>query len=130
MRGNATQPTPPTVLDNCGKLITPVGPAITSTDNNQGCEASRVYTWTYKDCEGNTRTWSKTYIINYTNSLIVPLDETFEVSCLLYAQPPLPQTLFDNCGQVDRVSAPPSRARQRLLRLPQVHLYLYRLPWQ
>ncbi|MBK8567598.1 MAG: hypothetical protein IPN76_30850 [Saprospiraceae bacterium] len=103
---NATQPTPPTVLDNCGKPITPVGPAITSTDNSFGCEGSRTYTWTYKDCEGNTRTWSKTYIINYTNSLIVPLDETFEVSCLLYAQPPLPQTLFDNCGQQIAVSGP------------------------
>jgi hypothetical protein len=103
---NATLPTPPTVFDNCGRLLIPVGPAITGTDNNQGCEASRVYTWTYKDCEGNTRTWSKTYIINYNNSLFVPLDETYEVSCLLYAQPPLPQTLYDNCGQEVAVTGP------------------------
>ncbi len=103
---NATLPTPPTVLDNCGKLITPAGPVVSGTNNNQGCEASRVYTWTYKDCEGNTLTWSKTYIINYTGSLVVPLDETFEVGCLLYAQPPFPQVLYDNCGQQVHISGP------------------------
>jgi hypothetical protein len=103
---SATQPTPPAVLDNCGKPIAPVGPAITGTDNNQGCEASRVYTWTYRDCEGNTQVWSKTYLINYTGDFFPPADETFEVSCLLYAQPPLPQTLYDNCGQEIAVTGP------------------------
>ncbi|MBK8567895.1 MAG: T9SS type A sorting domain-containing protein [Saprospiraceae bacterium] len=103
---NATPPTPPTVLDNCGKLVVPIGPTITGVDSNFGCEASRSYAWTYKDCEGNAHVWSKTYNFAYDADFFPPADEVFEVGCLLYAQPPVPQTLYDFCGQQIAVSGP------------------------
>jgi hypothetical protein len=94
----ATQPVPPVVFDNCGKLLTPIGPTITSTDNAQGCEASRQYAWTYKDCEGNTHVWSKTYRFLYSADFEVFNDETNVVTCLSYAVEPFPPTFYDACG--------------------------------
>ncbi|MCC6726302.1 MAG: hypothetical protein IT258_17475, partial [Saprospiraceae bacterium] len=94
----ATQPTPPVVFDNCGKLLTPIGPVITSTDNAQACEASRQYAWTYKDCEGNTHVWSKTYHFLYSADFFTFSDETNVVACLSYAVQPFPPTLYDACG--------------------------------
>ncbi|MBK9013541.1 MAG: T9SS type A sorting domain-containing protein [Saprospiraceae bacterium] len=103
---NAGQPTPPTVFDNCGKLLNPTGPVIASTNNAGGCEASRSYTWAYADCEGNSHAWSTTYHFQYTADFFVyPNGEDF-VGCLDYAQPPVPPTLYDNCGQEIVASGP------------------------
>ncbi len=96
---NAIQPTPPTVFDNCGKLLTPIGPIVTSTPNAWGCEGSRKYEWMYKDCEGNTHFWSQTYNILYTADFFVYPDVTDVVGCLAYAVPPAPPTIYDICGQ-------------------------------
>ncbi|MBK8565885.1 MAG: hypothetical protein IPN76_21715 [Saprospiraceae bacterium] len=95
----ASQPIPPVVFDNCGKLLNPTGPVITSTENAQGCEASRQFAWTYKDCEGNTHVWSKTYQFLYSADFFTFGDETNVVACLSYAVQPFPPTLYDACGQ-------------------------------
>lgn len=96
---NAEQPTPPVVFDNCGKLLNAIGPVITSQPNDGGCEGIRTYTWTYKDCEGNTHTWSKTFNFLYSADFYVYPDVTDYVACLDYAQPPVPPTIYDFCGQ-------------------------------
>jgi hypothetical protein len=103
---NALEPTPPTVHDNCGRLLYPVGPVISSTSSNNGCEASRTYAWTYSDCEGNKHVWSKTYEFQYTADFFVYPDQVDFVGCLDYAQPPIPPTIYDNCGQVITVTGP------------------------
>ncbi len=103
---NIQQPMPPTVFDSCGKLLNPTGPVITGTQNAQGCEASRSYTWTYKDCEGNTHTWGVTYNFLYEADFFAPQDEVNVVGCLSHAVPPVPQTLYDICDQVISVSGP------------------------
>jgi hypothetical protein len=100
----AVAPTPPTVFDNCGKQLVPIGPVVTSTDNAQGCEASRSYAWTYQDCEGNTHTWSKTFHFLYSDDFSVFSDETSTVACLAYAVQPFPPTFYDGCGKEIKVA--------------------------
>ncbi len=103
---NASQPVPPVVKDNCGKTLNAIGPAITSTNNASGCEGSRKYAWTYSDCEGNVHTWSKTFNFQYTADFFVYPDGEDFVGCVLYAQPPVPPTIYDNCGQELSVTGP------------------------
>ncbi|MBK8567609.1 MAG: hypothetical protein IPN76_30905 [Saprospiraceae bacterium] len=103
---NAGTPTPPTIFDGCGRLLNPTGPVITGSQNEQGCEVSRTYTWTYQDCEGNLRTWGVTYNFQYEADFAVPLDEVNHVGCLSHAVPPVPQTLYDICGLPISVSGP------------------------
>ncbi len=96
---NVSQPVPPVVYDNCGKLLNAIGPVITSQPGDGGCEGIRTYTWTYNDCTGKTHTWSKTFNFLYTADFYVYPDVTDYVGCLDYAQPPIPPTIYDNCGQ-------------------------------
>ncbi|MBI1227952.1 MAG: T9SS type A sorting domain-containing protein [Bacteroidetes bacterium] len=103
---NAIQPTPPVVYDNCGKLLTPSGPVISTTNNAYGCEGSRKYEWTYKDCEGNTNLWSKTFNFLYTADFFVYPDGEDFVACVSYAQPPIPPAIYDICGQPIKVTGP------------------------
>lgn len=103
---NANQPTPPVVYDNCGNLLNAIGPDIASVPNAYGCEGSRQYSWTYKDCEGNTNVWSKTYNFQYTADFFVYPDGEDFVACVGYAQPPVPPTIYDICGQPIKVTGP------------------------
>jgi len=103
---NVEQPTPPSVNDSCNKPLTPSGPVVTSTNNANGCESSRRYTWTYQDCEGNVKTWSRLYNIGYDADFFTYPDGEDFVSCLLYAQPPVPPTIYDNCGLEIKVAGP------------------------
>ncbi|MCF8245249.1 MAG: M36 family metallopeptidase [Saprospiraceae bacterium] len=96
---NASQPVPPVVYDNCGNLLNAIGPVITSQTGDGGCEGIRTYAWTYSDCEGNTHVWSKTFNFLYTADFYVYPDVTDYVGCLDYAQPPIPPTIYDICGQ-------------------------------
>ncbi|MBI1226879.1 MAG: T9SS type A sorting domain-containing protein [Bacteroidetes bacterium] len=96
---NASEPIAPVVYDNCGYLLNPTGPVITSQTGDGGCEAYRTYAWTYMDCEGNTHTWSKTFNFQYTSDFYVYPDATDYVGCLDYAQAPIPPTIYDICGQ-------------------------------
>jgi parallel beta-helix repeat protein len=58
---NVVVPTPPAVNDNCGNALTPVpGTAPDAPD----CEGTMVYTWTYTDCEGNSKIWTHTVTID------------------------------------------------------------------
>lgn len=88
---SAVAPTPPAVTDNCGNVLTPVGPTVTTTSNAQGCEGSRRYAYVYTDCEGNSHTWSTTYNFLYTADFFAPADEENYVTCLAYAVAPVPQ---------------------------------------
>ncbi|MBI5917430.1 MAG: T9SS type A sorting domain-containing protein [Bacteroidetes bacterium] len=103
---SAFEPDPPTIYDNCNKLLTPTGPVITSTTNAYGCEGSRKYEWTYKDCEGNTHTWSQTFLFQYSADFFAPADEVFPVNCVLYAVPPFPPAIYDNCGNLIKTTGP------------------------
>jgi len=103
---NAVEPTPPTVLDNCGKPVNMNGPVITSTDNANGCEATRTYAWTYQDCEGNTHSWSRKYNFQYTSDFFTYPDGEDFVGCILFAQPPVPPTVYDNCNLEVAVTGP------------------------
>nr|MCU0345988.1 T9SS type A sorting domain-containing protein [Saprospiraceae bacterium] len=103
---NASLPTPPTVFDNCGNLLTPVGPTLTSTTNTWGCVGSRTYSWRYTDCDGNVRTWGKTFNFLYSEDFIAPIDEQANVSCMAYATPPFAPQLYGECGELIHVSQP------------------------
>jgi len=104
---NIMEPTPPTVVDACGKTLTPTGPVVTKTNNANGCEGVRKYEWTYKDCEGNTHTWSKTFNFEYEGDFFVYPDGETQVGCLDYAQfPPVPPTVYGICGEEVFASGP------------------------
>jgi len=62
--------------------------------------------WTYKDCEGNTHAWSRTYNFLYSADFFAPADEENHVTCLAYAVAPVPQALTDFCGQGVKVTGP------------------------
>jgi hypothetical protein len=65
----ATVPTPPVVNDHCGNAVSPVGPGVSGTYTN--CEGTRIYTWTYTDCEGNAHNWTYTYTIDNNTAPVV-----------------------------------------------------------
>ncbi|MBK9016252.1 MAG: hypothetical protein IPM82_20500 [Saprospiraceae bacterium] len=52
------QPTPPVVVDGCGKTLTPTGPVTVNNPNPINCEGTRTFTWTFTDCAGLVRTWT------------------------------------------------------------------------
>ncbi len=102
---NAFEPTPPAVNDNCGRLLTPVGPVVTSTTNAFGCEGSRRYQWTYTDCEGNSKFWAQTFLFQYSEDFVPPVSEETHVACIGYATPPFTPVIYDECGLEVNVTA-------------------------
>ncbi|NRT10776.1 PKD-like domain-containing protein [Flavobacterium sp. 14A] len=63
----AIQPTTPTVIDNCGKAIIPV-----VTENaSPVCDGTKIYTFTYTDCAGNSDVYVYTYQIDVTSTLVI-----------------------------------------------------------
>ncbi|CAN0263198.1 unnamed protein product, partial [Discosporangium mesarthrocarpum] len=94
----ATAPIPPDVTDNCGKLITPTGPAITDIPDPLTCIGTRTYTWTYKDCEGNSQDWKYIYTIDADEFTIDVNDGSETVTCLAEATEPTPPSVNDACG--------------------------------
>ncbi|MEP3836037.1 MAG: hypothetical protein ABJM36_00220, partial [Algibacter sp.] len=91
---DAVEPTPPTVMDNCGNEITPSEPTIS---NLPDCEGSVVYTFTYVDCANNSANWTYTYNIELT-PFTVPAHENSTVECLAEATVPTPPTVNDANG--------------------------------
>ncbi|WP_321996537.1 gliding motility-associated C-terminal domain-containing protein [Draconibacterium orientale] len=91
------EPTPPTVYDYCGNLITPV---LKTTPADIACEGDMVWVFTYTDCAGNTDDWNYTYTIDIP--MFTPAaDGGSTVNCLIDAQiEPTPPTVYDYCGNL------------------------------
>ncbi|MFN8318494.1 MAG: PKD-like domain-containing protein [Saprospiraceae bacterium] len=88
-------PTLPTVMDNCGNILTPGAPVVSVIPT---CEGDRTYTYTYTDCEGNTHDWVYTYTVEY-NDFSVPANGSSTVACPNDTDvAPVPPTVMDNCG--------------------------------
>jgi len=99
---HATEPVPPVVRDYCGNILQPQGPVRGGTYD--GCSGTLTYQWSFTDCEGNTDSWTYTYIIYRTTGPAltgssVPQGST--VSSLSEAIPPaLLPMVTDICGKV------------------------------
>ena len=76
----ATEPTPPEVLDNCGYEISPTGPVIGGSFN--GCSGTRSYTYTYEDCDGSTHEWVYVYTIDDVTAPTVQPLAAVNVECI------------------------------------------------
>lgn len=97
----ATQPTPPTVTDNCGGTLTVTGPDEGGTYD--GCEGTKTYTWTYTDCSGRfSHDWVYTYTIERAD-FTAPTPAGTTVDCISDAVAPhtltgVMPTVKDDCG--------------------------------
>ena len=90
------QPVSPSVTDICGNTITPI---VTSTVTPI-CEGTKIWTFVYTDCAGNTSTWTYTYTIDYSGGLIAPSNGSSTVSCPADATDPgAPANITDACGR-------------------------------
>src|SRR6186713_2149101 len=98
---NATAPTPPTVLDNCGRTLT-VSAGVPGAD--PVCAGTKTYTFTYTLCDNTTQTWIYTYTIS-APTVTMPAAGSSTVACLANATAPTPPTVLDNCGRTLTVSA-------------------------
>ena len=81
-----TPPIPPSVIDNCGSEIMPVGP-IEGPDPDCPGDGVKIFQWTYTDCAGNTDIYTFTYnIVDLTapDFSVTPADIT------LNCQDPIP----------------------------------------
>ncbi|WP_320167954.1 Ig-like domain-containing protein [Mangrovibacterium marinum] len=90
-----SEPTPPTVVDNCGNELTPS--AAVEGGTYDGCEGTITYTFTYTDCESNSHDWVYTYTIEIED-FEMPANDGTTVACLALVSEPTPPTVFDNCG--------------------------------
>jgi gliding motility-associated-like protein len=89
-------PTVPTVLDNCGNVLTPTGPVVTASPV---CEGTITYTYTFTDCEGNTHPWVYTYTIE-REDFVMPVNAGSTVACVADMVTPIAPTVTDDCGNV------------------------------
>ncbi|WP_321997656.1 HYR domain-containing protein [Draconibacterium orientale] len=100
----ATEPTPPEVLDNCGYEISPTGPVIGGSFN--GCSGTRSYTYTYEDCDGSKHEWGYVYTIDDTEPPVFDAVTPFTSLCSSATFDADIQnwlngvTATDNCGEV------------------------------
>jgi len=90
---NATVPTAPAVNDMCGNALTPV----MSQNADPACEGSKIYTFTYTDCAGNTADWVYTYTIDMP-AFTLPANGTSTVNCLSDVTVPTAPAVNDVCG--------------------------------
>jgi hypothetical protein len=54
-------PTPPEIIDNCGRTIIPLANPLPETAI---CNGDMIYAWTYTDCSGNSNVWTHTVTVN------------------------------------------------------------------
>ena len=91
---NATAPVPPAVNNACGTALVPV----MTQGANPACEGTKVYTFTYTDCAGNTAAWTYTYTIDMP-AFALPANGASTVNCLVDAQvQPAAPVVTDVCG--------------------------------
>jgi gliding motility-associated-like protein len=98
-----TAPTPPTVLDNCGRTLTVSAPVISAIP---ACAGTRTYTYTYTACNGTTFPWTYTYTVSPPAPVTMPANGASTVACASAATAPTAPTVTDNCGRTLTVSAP------------------------
>jgi hypothetical protein len=94
---DATMPTPPAVLDNCGRTLT-VSAGVPGAD--PACAGTKTYTFTYTLCDNTTQTWVYTYTIDPPTPVIASCPAaliTCETAAGTYTIPAL--TATDNCGK-------------------------------
>ena len=93
--------TPPTVLSHCGDTIIP---DITSIDDDPDpleCQGTRVYTYTYVDCAGNSANWLLTYTIDMSLAPVINVrDSSAIVACVSQAVAPVMPDVYDACGRL------------------------------
>ncbi|MFD2527501.1 hypothetical protein ACFSQD_16880, partial [Flavihumibacter stibioxidans] len=92
---DAVTPTAPTVTDNCGRPITPTMTA----GADPACTGTKVYTFTYTDCNNVDYTWTYTYTIS-APTVTLPADGGSTVACVVDAVTPTAPTVTDNCGRL------------------------------
>ncbi len=99
----AVAPALPVVADNCGNPLTPA-PAVIS-DTYTDCEGTRIYSYLYSDCDGNTDTW--TFRLHHQSRTTppvefgVPVAKTMMVEDLADATlPAMLPVVKDVCGVV------------------------------
>ncbi|MBK9016253.1 MAG: hypothetical protein IPM82_20505 [Saprospiraceae bacterium] len=102
----AVQPVPPVVMDNCGKTLTAIGPAITITNNASGCEGRPQVRLDVQRLRGQHARLEQDLQLQYTADFFIYPDGEDFGGCLLYAQAPVPPTIYDNCGQEIQVTGP------------------------
>ncbi|HMN05100.1 MAG TPA: HYR domain-containing protein, partial [Flavobacteriales bacterium] len=91
-------PTPPAVQDDCGQVITPVGPVVSNTPI---CDGDVTYVWTYEDCAGHVHDWTYTYTITHDQPPVEiggPMPTSASVQCYADAVPPQLLVIQDQCG--------------------------------
>src|SRR5678809_1514732 len=98
---DAVAPTPPTVLDNCGRTVA-VSAGVPGTD--PVCAGTKTYTFTYTLCDNTTFEWVYTYTISAPTAT-PPAAGSSTVACLADAVAPTAPTVLDNCGRTVAVSA-------------------------
>jgi gliding motility-associated-like protein len=91
---DATTPTPPTVSDANGNPIKPT----LAQSADPTCSGSKVFTFTYTDCAGNTADWTYTYTIDLTTKPVVPVSGNSIVECIADATQPTAPIVTDACG--------------------------------
>ncbi|MBO7134222.1 MAG: hypothetical protein J6W06_08705, partial [Bacteroidales bacterium] len=91
----ATEPTPPTVNDNCGTVLSPSDAVEGGTYTD--CEGTKTYTYTYTDCAGHTKDWVYTYTIE-REDFTMPDDGSSTVACASEITAPTLPAVTDNCG--------------------------------
>jgi gliding motility-associated-like protein len=95
-------PTVPVVTDNCGNILTPSAPLISTTP---ACNGDVTYTYTFTDCSGNTHDWVYTYTIERAD-FTMPANQGSTVACAASIVTPTVPTVTDNCGNTLTPSAP------------------------
>jgi hypothetical protein len=102
---------PPAVSDNCGTMITPLGPSMPVYDPPAfTCDGTVTYTWQYTDCEGNTQFWDYVFTVDQVVSPAEvggPVSSGSTIACGLDGVPPvvLP-VVVDACGNTIPAPAP------------------------
>jgi hypothetical protein len=96
-----SSPAFPVVADVCGEILSPVGPVISGTYD--GCEGTKIYTYTYTDCAGLDFVWAYTYTIERVTppaEVGGPVSIASTVECFTDIVDPTLPVFEDICGNV------------------------------
>ena len=97
---DAVAPTPPNVVDNCGRTITASAPVVSA---DPACAGTKTYTYTlYRLCR-SSYDWTYTYTIS-APTFTIPADGASTVACPADAVAPTPPNVVDNCGRTYSIS--------------------------